>query len=32
VIENGIAGEGGVVTRFHSIESQPQSYFRARRN
>jgi uncharacterized repeat protein (TIGR02543 family) len=31
-VETGITGAGGVVTRFYSIENQPQRYFRARRN
>lgn len=31
-IETDIIGTGGVVTRFYSIENQPQRYFRARRN
>jgi hypothetical protein len=31
-IETDIVGTGGVVTRFYSIENQPQRYFRARRN
>ncbi len=31
-IETDIIGAGGVVTRFYSIENQPQRYFRVRRN
>lgn len=32
VVENGIAGNGGVVTRFYSTENCPKRYFRVRRN
>ena len=32
MIETGITGTGGGVTRFYSIEKIPQRYFRARRN
>jgi hypothetical protein len=31
-VEPEIAGTGGVITRFYSIENIPQRYFRARRN
>lgn len=32
VEENGIIGNGGVITRFYTIENMPKRYFRARRN
>jgi hypothetical protein len=31
-IESPIVGQGGVVTRFYSIENFPKRYFRVRRN
>lgn len=31
-VENDIIGEGNVVTRFFSIENQPERFFRAKRN
>jgi formylglycine-generating enzyme required for sulfatase activity len=31
-VEPVVIGEGGVVTRFYSIENRPQRYFRVRRN
>ncbi len=31
-IETNITGQGGVVTRFYSMENQPKRYFRVRRN
>ena len=31
-VETDIIGEGGVITRFYSIENQPKRYFRVRRN
>jgi hypothetical protein len=32
IIEPVVIGQGGVVTRFYSIENQPKRYFRVRRN
>jgi hypothetical protein len=32
IIEAAVIGQGGVVTRFYSIENQPNRYFRVRRN
>jgi hypothetical protein len=31
-VENGIIGQGGVVTRFYSTETEPKRYLRVRRN